>query len=73
MVGDGLYIKKCFTFSSVQKYHDNICVYDEHPIAGGYIQYQAPDSQTRYTTPFNDNILWLNIWFIGTIYSIESI
>ena len=37
-------------------YRDKICVYDEHPIAGGDIQYRAPDSQSGYTTPF-DNII----------------
>ena len=30
-----------------------ICVYDEQPIAGQDIQYQAPDSRSTYTTPFN--------------------
>ena len=31
-----------------------MCVYDEHPLAGREIQYRAPDSQSRYTTPFNE-------------------
>ena len=31
-----------------------ICVYDEHPLAGWDIQYQAPDSRSRCTTPFDD-------------------
>ena len=34
-------------------YCDKICVYDEHPIAGRDIQYQAPDSWSEYTTPFD--------------------
>ena len=28
-------------------------VYDEHPIAGQDIQYQAPDNRSRYTKPFD--------------------
>ena len=28
------------------------CVYDEHPLAGQEIQYRAPNSRSRYTTPF---------------------
>ena len=31
-----------------------MCVYDEQPIAGRDIQCQAPDSRSRYTTPFDD-------------------
>ena len=34
------------------QHRDKICVYDEHPIAGRDIQYWAPDSRLRYTTPF---------------------
>ena len=30
-----------------------MCVFDEHLLAGRDIQYRAPDSQSRYTTPFN--------------------
>ena len=36
-------------------YCDKICVYDEQPIAGQDIQYQAPDSQSRYTAPFDED------------------
>ena len=36
-------------------YRDKICVYDEHPIAGGDIQYRAPDCQSRYTKSFDDS------------------
>ena len=32
----------------------DMCVYDEHPLAGQDIQYRAPDSQSRYTTPFDE-------------------
>ena len=35
-------------------YRDKICVYEEHLIAGRDIQYQAPDSWSGYTTPFDD-------------------
>ena len=35
-------------------YRDKICVYDEHPIAGQDIQFRAPDSRSRHTTPFDD-------------------
>ena len=28
------------------QYCDKICVYDEHPLAGGDIQYRAPDSRS---------------------------
>ena len=35
-------------------YRDKICVCDEHPIAGQDMQCQAPDSWSRYTTPFDD-------------------
>ena len=38
-------------------YRDRICVYDAHPIAGLDIQYQAPNSGSRDTTPFDDSIL----------------
>ena len=31
-----------------------MCVYDEHPLAGPDIQYQAPESRSRFTTPFNE-------------------
>ena len=31
-------------------------MYDKHPIAGGDIQCQAPNSWSRYTTPFGDII-----------------
>ena len=31
-----------------------MCVYDEHPLAGRDIQYQAPDSRSRYATPFDE-------------------
>ena len=31
-------------------YRDKICVYDEHPIGGQDIQYQAPNSQSRYSS-----------------------
>ena len=33
-----------------------MCVYDEHPIAGQDLQYQAPVSQSRYSTPFDEII-----------------
>ena len=33
-------------------YCDKIC--DEHPLASPDIQYPAPDSQSRCTTPFDD-------------------
>ena len=35
-------------------YHDKICVYDEHLIAGQDIQCRAPYSWSRFTTPFNN-------------------
>ena len=35
-------------------YRDKICVYDEHPIAGQDIQCRAPNSRSRYITPFDD-------------------
>ena len=35
-------------------YRDKICVYDEHPIAGQDMQCWAPDSRSRYKTPFDD-------------------
>ena len=35
-------------------YHDEICVYVEHSLAGRDIQYLAPDSRSRCTTPFDD-------------------
>ena len=35
-------------------YRDEICVFDEHPIAGRDIKFLAPDSRSRYATPFND-------------------
>ena len=38
------------------EYHDKICVYVKHPIAGQNIQYQAHDSRSRHTTPFGDII-----------------
>ena len=34
-------------------YQDMICVYYKHPIAGWDKQYQAPETRSRYTTPFN--------------------
>ena len=37
------------------RYHGKICVYDEHLISGRDIQYRAPDSQSEYTTSFDDN------------------
>ena len=37
-------------------YCNNICVYDEQPIAGREIQCRAPDSWSRCTTPFDDII-----------------
>ena len=36
-------------------YSNKICVYDEHPIAGRDIQYQAPDSQSRNQWHSQDN------------------
>ena len=30
-----------------------MCVYDKHPLTGRDIQYRAPDSWSRYTTPFD--------------------
>ena len=36
-----------------------MCVYDEHPLAGQDIQYRAPDSWSRYTTPFDKIIKYL--------------
>ena len=38
-------------------FRDKICVYDEHPITGQDIQYRAPDSRSRYTTPLDEIIL----------------
>ena len=43
-------------FRKLEEYLDKICEYDEHPIAGRDIQYRAPDSWSRYTTPFNEII-----------------
>ena len=43
-------------FDFLVKNRDKICVYDKHPIAGRDIQCRAPDSQSRYTTPFGDII-----------------
>ena len=40
-----------------------MCVYDEHLLAGQDIQYRAPDSRSRYTTPFGEiksNVQHLN-------------
>ena len=34
-----------------------ICVYDEHPIARQDIKYQAPDSRSGCTRPFDDIIM----------------
>ena len=33
-----------------------VCVYDEHLLAGQDIQYLAPNSRSRYTTPFDEII-----------------
>ena len=30
-----------------------MCVYDKHPLAGREIQYRAPNSWSRYTTPID--------------------
>ena len=34
-----------------------LCLYYEHPLAGRDIQYRAPDSWSRYTTPYNDQLI----------------
>ena len=31
-----------------------MCVYNEHPLAGRDIQYRAPNSRSRHTTPFDE-------------------
>ena len=41
---------------SYATYLEKICVYEEHPIAGWDIQYWAPDSWSRYKTPFGEII-----------------
>ena len=57
---------KIFGLSSINAnplifYRDKICVYNEHPIAGRDIQCRAPYSQSRYTTPFDENNLFLTV------------
>ena len=42
-----------------------VCVYDEHPLAGRDIQYQAPNSQSRYTTPFDE--IKSNVQYYNTL------
>ena len=49
-----------------------MCVYDEHPLAGRDIQYGAPDSWSRYTTPF-DKIKKYHIKHINFRHKLESI
>ena len=44
------------TNSKPTLYPDKICVYDELPLAGRDIQYRAPDSRLRCTTPLDDTI-----------------
>ena len=65
------------------KYRDKICVYDKHSIAGRDVQYQAPDSRSEYTTPFDD--IWEHTckrilehndpsyfqWLVGLLYSLH--
>ena len=34
----------------------DMCVYDDHLLAGQDIQYLAPNSRSRYTAPFDEII-----------------
>ena len=38
------------------EYCEKVCVYDEHPKAGRDKQYWAPDSRSKYKTPFDEII-----------------
>ena len=45
-------------------YRDMICVYDKH-LKDRDIQCQAPDSRSRYTTPFNDFYQFIYCALVG--------
>ena len=51
-------------------YCDKKCVDDKHPLAGRDIQYWAPDSQSRYTTPFN--VLLSNRHQLANLWCVEN-
>ena len=53
-----------------------VCVYDKHPLAGRDIQYRAPDSRSKYTTPFDEikrNMQHLNYPGIPMILVIKNL